>query len=347
MTNVERTAEGIEAMSSSIKEVARSVDGLARATEDTSSSMTEIDVSIDQVRSNANETARLSEEMAHDAERGAETIQKTISEIFHIKDISQEALNAISTLGTRIDAIGQIVNVIDDVAEQTNLLALNAAIIAAQAGEQGKGFAVVADEIKDLADRAGASTREITDLIKTVQAESRNAITAVQRGASTVDRGVQVSSEAERVLKRILEGSQKSTTMIRAIARATEEQSKGSKHVTDAIGRIAETVQQIAHSTSQQAKSGDTVLRVAERTRATTERVHRAAITQAERGRDMVGNVRASADAATRLRDSQKESTENVRVLVTMSTERSESTMAQLASIKELTVSVEKMRNAG
>ena len=62
------------------------------------------------------------------------------------------------TLGFRIEAIGQILAVIDDVAEQTNLLALNAAIIAAQAGEHGKGFAVVADEIKDLAERAGAST---------------------------------------------------------------------------------------------------------------------------------------------------------------------------------------------
>ena len=177
---------------------------LADGGRDASSSMNEMDVSIDQVQSNANETARLSEEVSQDAERGAEAILKTIAEINRIKETSQEGVAVISNLGSRIEAIGQIVNVIDDVAEQTNLLALNAAIIAAQAGEHGKGFAVVADEIKDLAERAGASTKEITDLIKTIQTESKNAITAVERGATMVDRGVEVSNEAERALKKIL-----------------------------------------------------------------------------------------------------------------------------------------------
>ena len=207
--SVRETVSSIEEMAYSIKEVAKNIDALSLTAEETSSSMNEMDVSIDQVQSNANETARLSEEVAQDAEKGAEAILKTIGEIYRIKESSQEAVAVISNLGSRIDAIGQILNVIDDVAEQTNLLALNAAIIAAQAGEHGKGFAVVADEIKDLAERAGASTKEIADLIKTIQAESKNAITAVERGAHNVDRGVEVSNEAERALKKILESSQK------------------------------------------------------------------------------------------------------------------------------------------
>jgi methyl-accepting chemotaxis protein len=156
--SVRESVSSIEEMTYSIKEVAKNVDALSLTAEETSSSMNEMDVSIDQVQSNANETARLSEEVARDAEHGAESILKTIGEIYRIKESSQEAVAVISNLGSRIDAIGQILNVIDEVAEQTNLLALNAAIIAAQAGEHGKGFAVVADEIKDLAERAGAST---------------------------------------------------------------------------------------------------------------------------------------------------------------------------------------------
>jgi methyl-accepting chemotaxis protein len=290
-SSVRETVASIEEMAYSIKEVARNVDALSLTAEETSSSMNEMDVSIDQVQSNANETARLSEEVALDAEKGAEAILKTISEIYRIKESSQEAVSVISNLGSRIEAIGQIVNVIDDVAEQTNLLALNAAIIAAQAGEQGKGFAVVADEIKDLAERAGASTREITDLIKTVQAESRNAIAAVERGAHNVDRGVEVSNEAERALKKILESSQKSTNMVRAIARATVEQAKGSKQVTDAIGRIAETVQQIAAATAQQARGSEHIMKSAEKMRVITGHVERSSQEQAKGSRQITTSI--------------------------------------------------------
>lgn len=276
-SGVREAVVSIEEMTYSIREVAKNVDALALTAEETSSSMNQMDVSIDQVQSNANETARLSEEVAQDAERGAEAISKTISEIYRIKESSQEAVSVISNLGSHIEAIGQILNVIDDVAEQTNLLALNAAIIAAQAGEHGKGFAVVADEIKDLAERSGASTKEIADLIKTIQTESKNAVQAVERGAQNVDRGVQVSNEAERALKKILESSQKSTHMMRAIARATVEQAKGSKQVTDSIGRIATTVQQIAAATAQQAHGSELIMRSGEKMRSIAQRVERSA----------------------------------------------------------------------
>jgi methyl-accepting chemotaxis protein len=283
--SVRETASSIEEMAYSIKEVAKNVDALSLTAEETSSSMNEMDISIDQVQSNANETARLSEEVAQDAEKGAEAILKTIGEIYRIKESTQEAVSVISNLGSRIDQIGQILNVIDDVAEQTNLLALNAAIIAAQAGEHGKGFAVVADEIKDLAERAGASTKEIAELTKTIQNESRNAIAAVERGAKNVDRGVEVSNDAERALKKILESSQKSTNMVRAIARATVEQAKGSKQVTDAIGRIAETVQQIAAATAQQARGSELIMKSAEKMRSITQNVERSSQDQARGGR--------------------------------------------------------------
>jgi methyl-accepting chemotaxis protein len=344
--SVRETVSSIEEMAYSIKEVAKNVDALSLTAEETSSSMNEMDVSIDQVQSNANETARLSEEVALDAEKGAEAILKTISEIYRIKESSQEAVAVISSLGSRIEAIGQIVNVIDDVAEQTNLLALNAAIIAAQAGEQGKGFAVVADEIKDLAERAGASTREITDLIKTVQSESKNAIAAVERGAHNVDRGVEVSNEAERALKKILESSQKSTNMVRAIARATVEQAKGSKQVTDAIGRIAETVQQIAAATAEQARGSELIMKSAEKMRIITQHVERSSQEQARGGRQISGAIENISNMVNQLNSSHKAHANGTQQLLASATKIEASANAQQQALKQLTAAIDRLKRA-
>lgn len=335
-SSVRETVASIEEMAFSIKEVARNIDALSLTAEETSSSMNEMDVSIDQVQSNANETARLSEEVAQDAERGAEAILKTIGEIYRIKESSQEAVAVISNLGSRIDAIGQILNVIDDVAEQTNLLALNAAIIAAQAGEHGKGFAVVADEIKDLAERAGASTKEIADLIKTIQAESRNAIVAVERGAHNVDRGVEVSNEAERALKKILESSQKSTNMVRAIARATVEQSKGSKQVTDAIGRIAETVQQIAAATAQQARGSELIMNSSDKMRAIAQQVERSSQEQSRGGRQISQAIESISSMVSQLNAAHRAQTTGTEEALSCSEKVDESTHREGGMVEQL-----------
>ncbi len=343
-TSVRETVASIEEMAYSIKEVAKNVDALSLTAEETSSSMNEMDVSIDQVQSNANETARLSEEVAQDAERGAEAILKTIGEIYRIKESSQEAVAVISNLGSRIDAIGQILNVIDDVAEQTNLLALNAAIIAAQAGEHGKGFAVVADEIKDLAERAGASTKEIADLIKTIQSESKNAILAVERGAQNVDRGVEVSNEAERALKKILESSQKSTNMVRAIARATVEQAKGSKQVTDAIGRIAATVQQIAAATAQQARGSELIMKSGEKMRTISQQVERSSQEQSRGSRQITQAMESINSLAGQLNSAQRTQTRGSERALSAAQQIEEAARKQDGALRDMSLYADRVR---
>lgn len=343
--SVRETVASIEEMAYSIKEVAKNVEALSLTAEETSSSMNEMDVSIDQVQSNANETARLSEEVASDAEKGAEAILKTIGEIYRIKESSQEAVMVIASLGSRIEAIGQIVGVIDEVAEQTNLLALNAAILAAQSGEHGKGFAVVADEIKDLAERAGGSTKEIADLVKTIQSESKNAIVAVERSSHNVDRGVEVSNDAERALKKILESSQKSTNMVRAIARATVEQAKGSKQVTDAIGRIAETVQQIAAATSQQARGSELIMKSAEKMRGITQHVERSSHEQARGGKQISQSIESIASMVNQLSQAQRVQARGNEQILGATTRMESAVREELASVAKLADMLHKVRD--
>lgn len=314
--SVEETTTAIEEMTFSVKEVARNIEELSTAAEETAASMNQMDVSISQVDTNASETARLSETVTTDAELGVTAINRTIEGIDRIKHTSRTAADVIGSLGERISAIGNILTVIDDVAEQTNLLALNAAIIAAQAGEHGRGFAVVADEIKALAERTGASTKEIADLIKTVQSESKRAIDVMSRGVDDVEEGVRLGHDAEDALRKIVESAKRSTLMIKAIAQATVEQAKGSKQVTNAISRIAETVQQIALATAEQAKGSEQIMRSAERMKTITQQVERSTEEQNRGGRQITEAVENIRETVENISQSQREQLRGTKEIV-------------------------------
>ncbi len=345
--SVEETTSAIEQTTYSIKEVARNVEDLLKSAEVTSSSIREMDVAISQVETNAYETARLSEQVSKDAETGAESIQKTIVGIDKIKVSSRSASTVIEQLGRRILEIGNIVDVIDDVAEQTNLLALNAAIIAAQAGEHGKGFAVVAEEIKDLAERTGASTKEIGDLIRAVQDESRNAVVAMSQGDKNVDDGVLLGREAEGALKKIQESASRSTQMVKAIARATVEQARGSKDVTVAVDRIRETVEQISKATNEQARGSEQIMKSAEHMKRLTTHVTRSVQEQAHGSKQISRSIESINEMVTHLNRAQKEQTRgSEQVLKAIETIKSVADQ-QNRSVKQLEEAIETLRQQG
>jgi methyl-accepting chemotaxis protein len=338
--SVEETTTALEQMTYSMKEVAKNIEELSATTEETSSSMNEMDVSISQVETNANETAKLSEQAQRDAESGAEALSRTLAGIDKIKESSKEAANVIEALGKKIAAIGNIVNVIDDVAEQTNLLALNAAILAAQSGEHGKGFAVVADEIKDLAERTGASTKEISELIRGVQESSRLAVQAMDRGVRNVEEGVRLGQDTETALKKIQESSHKSTQMVKAIARATIEQARGSKQVTMAINRIAETVQQIATATAEQARGSEQIMSSADKMKAITKHVERSAQEQARGSKQITRAIESISEMVHHLNRAQKEQTKGSEQVMTAVVQIKQVAEAQTHSARELEAAI-------
>jgi methyl-accepting chemotaxis protein len=338
------TTRVIGEMTRSIKEVARAVGELHGSAEETSVSIQQMDISIGQVETNANETARLSENVLQDSATAGEALQKTLAGIDRIRGSSHEALQVIESLGRRISEIGNILDVIDDVAEQTNLLALNAAIIAAQAGEQGKGFAVVAEEIKELAERTGASTKEIADLIAAVQAESQNARAAVEQGFRTVEEGVELGREAEGALKKISASASKSTLMVKAIARATVEQSRSSKSVTAAVQRIADAVEQVSRATSEQERGSEQMTHSADRMLAVTAQVEGATEAQVERSRQIarsLASIREMAGAVNRARGAQAAASE--RVLTAVEAIRTVADV-QVRSVRQLETVIEDLQ---
>ena len=126
--------------------------------------------------------------------RAGSAVQNQIAGMNEIRAQIQDTSKRIKRLGESSLEIGEIVELISDITEQTNVLALNAAIQAASAGEAGRGFTVVAEEVQRLAERSGEATKQIEAIVKTIQADTQDAVAAMEK--STV--GVVEGTEALR-----------------------------------------------------------------------------------------------------------------------------------------------------
>ena len=261
VSQVERLFSTIESVSSSITEMSASsqqvtdnLDNLSSSTEVTASSITEMDASIKEVEETAHRTNELSEQASLDAKKGQAAVAETIAGIQAIRTNVEEASQAIEDLGKQSGEIGTILTVIDEVSDQTRLLSLNASIIAAQAGEHGKGFAVVADEIRELSERTALSTQEIASIIRRLQTGTVEAVKAMQIGSERVHKEAERSKVAEEALEKLTDSSLRSAEQVKSIVRATQEQSRGSRQITEAVNQVANMLQQISSAVKQQSE---------------------------------------------------------------------------------------------
>lgn len=177
------------------------------------------------------------------AEHGTEVVAKSISVMHRIAERVQSSAQTVEKLGKRSDEIGAIVGTIEDIADQTNLLALNAAIEAARAGEQGRGFAVVADEVRALAERTTKATREIGQMIKAIQQETRTAVSAMEDGVHEVEQGTEEATRSGEALRNIQDEINSLHMQVQQIATAAEEQTATTSEISSNIHNITEVAQ--------------------------------------------------------------------------------------------------------
>lgn len=228
-----------EQMASGVEEAAMQVNTVATASEEMSKTSTEI-------AQNCVVAVKSSEDANRSVNKGETIIQQTITVMNHINGRVKESAELIRSLGGRSDQIGQIVGLINDVADQTNLLALNAAIEAARAGEHGRGFAVVADEVRKLAERTSHATKEISDTIRAMQAETKKAVSSMEEGVNEVGKGTAEAAKSGEALKDILFHIQKVTGEINQIAVASEEETATTNEIATNIQQISEVMQETA-----------------------------------------------------------------------------------------------------
>jgi len=251
----EHVASASEEISSSATQQAQGAETQKDQTTQVATAMQEMSSTVLQVSDNSNKAAEASRQAADTARHGGGIVEDTLCKMRAIAESVRGTAQKMEELGKSSDQIGRIIGVIDDIADQTNLLALNAAIEAARAGEQGRGFAVVADEVRKLAERTTTATKEIAQMIKNIQDETKTAVTAMEAGNRQVEEGVKSTAQAGDALKEIIRMAEQVGEMITHIATAATEQSSASEQVNGNMDQIARLIKESAVGAQQSAKA--------------------------------------------------------------------------------------------
>jgi twitching motility protein PilJ len=273
--SINYAVDALRGLVTTINETAKQVTGSAQETRKTATQLAEasevqtgqisratdaihsLTQSIDEVATNANESAEVASRSVEVAGRGAQTVRDTIQGMDAIREQIQETSKRIKRLGESSQEIGEIVELIDDIADQTNILALNAAMQAAMAGEAGRGFAVVADEVQRLAERSRNATKQIEALVRTIQADTNEAVSSMEASTAGVVEGANLAENAGDALREIENVSNYIAELTRRIADSAQNQSRGAGNINATVSAVREITVTNAESTRRTAASVD------------------------------------------------------------------------------------------
>lgn len=255
-SSVTETSSTVEQMTVSIEQVAKGAEDLSRVVQNAATSVEHMTKSVDQVGNHIQEAGAISQRSVKEARAGSEALSRTFKGIKTISGTMGGIATLIQTLETSSQEIVKIIEVIEDITDKTNLLALNASIQAAQAGEAGHGFAVVAREVRELADRSRVAAKEISDVIRRVQAETEAAVKSTVMGAQESAEAMDMADRAAEALKKIIEGVEKTDQIMGMIVTVTSKQREGSKEVLTYVATMRESSDQVKRAMSEQAAGG-------------------------------------------------------------------------------------------
>lgn len=239
-----RIAEAAHETRQVTERLAKASENQARQIDASSKTVSQMAHSMDDVSEKMAASAEVAEKSVGIAHEGAQRVRRTIQGMDAIREHIQETSKRIKRLGESSQEIGDIVALINDIADQTNILALNAAIQASAAGEAGRGFAVVADEVQRLAERSSNATRRIETLVKTIQADTNEAIISMDKSTTEVVNGAGLAEKAGEALEEIESVSARLAQLISSISRAANQ-------VTEMTSRISTTMTTINELTAQ------------------------------------------------------------------------------------------------
>ncbi len=254
--------ESAVSLDSAAKQTQGSVSQLAKASVAqskqvalASESVAAMAASTEEVSGNAERSADVARHSVDVAHKGGEAVRRTIDGMNTIRETIQETSKRIKRLGESSQEIGNIVELINDIAEQTNILALNASIQASMAGEAGRGFAVVADEVQRLAERAANATKQIEVLVRTIQADTNEAVVSMERSTTDVVGGALLAENAGAALEEIEQVSNQIASLVQNISASARQQSSAAQNIARNMGVLREISSQTAENSAATSSS--------------------------------------------------------------------------------------------
>lgn len=257
VTQVKQTTTQVNASLGENEEAIRQLADIAfnqvhKATR-TLDSIEQMTHSIQQVADSAHHAATVASTASATAQEGGVAMEQTVEKILSLQETVAETAEKVGRLGESSQQISQVVSLIKEIALQTNLLALNAGIEASRAGEEGKGFAAVAKEIGELATHSTKATKEIEQIVETIQLETAQVFEAMQLGVIQVVEGTHIAEVTKQSLGRILDVSHQIDRLVESISQATVSQVNTSQAVTDLMKEMtlaSEQTSQYSHQIS-------------------------------------------------------------------------------------------------
>ncbi len=242
-----------------------STSAQASAIHETTATMEELKGASHQIAENAQMVASIAEQTLVGGRQGEGAIKSFMSSMESVKRNAVEVDDAIAKLSKRVERIGTVVEVIDEIADRSDLLALNAALEGAKAGEAGRGFSIVAAEMRRLAENVMESTKEIKNLITEIREATHAAKEAADGNKKMAAEGEKLGGRAMESVSGILSGIQETSDAARVIHLATQQQRTATEQVVQSMSEIEEVTRQAQAGSKQATGAAAELTKLAER----------------------------------------------------------------------------------
>jgi methyl-accepting chemotaxis protein len=237
-TSMRGTAETTTRQSSSVaaacEQTATNVQTVATATEELTASVREI-----------------TQQMARSSEKAGQAVTE-----------ADQVQGKVDGLVEAAQAIGQVVELINEIAEKTNLLSLNATIEAARAGEAGKGFAVVASEVKNLAAQTKRSTEEVAAHVAKIQSTTGEAANAINLIKATIGEVNEMTAAVAAAVEEQAAATQEISRNCEQAAAATQEVSSSISSVQVAANDTDGSATEVLHASDELAQKSSSLQQI-------------------------------------------------------------------------------------